>query len=302
LSGDGHVWTGPGRPQPGLFISRFAEVLSLSPESEANGESKRESGVVASLRQALSDVGRASGVPAAEIILSYPANFNAALRPVLTQATIDPHGPPPTSLQGVDVVADGPSARVWLRRVDAGTARDMWPIYNSGAPAGSTDACSTFLQLMAFAQGWETVSFGFPALEVEARWRHLPRLVLPGGTILSARRWTVDAAALRPIVASRGATRYQRWRALADQLHLPALLLARCGPRAPELLLRTDSPLAVRCLFDTIGARAPWMIFSELPADLNAWPVRDAAGNHHLAEIGVTWFADDGGRHAGGRR
>jgi hypothetical protein len=154
------------------------------------------------------------------------------------------------------------------------------------------DPCSALAQLIALAQGWETVSFGFPTLGVEARrWRHLPRLLLPGGTILSPERWTVTKPELSPIVACVGVDRYRRWRALAEDLGLPALVLARCGPDASDLLLRTDSPLAVQCLFDRDAADAPWMILTELPADRHAWPVQDAAGQHYLAELGVTWLA-----------
>src|SRR5262249_12509996 len=161
-------------------------------------------------------------------------------------------------------------SRVWLRRERAGAAIDLCPVYNSGAVAIGADSCSTFLLLTAFAQGWEAVSFGFPSLEAEATWRHLPRLLLPGGTVLSAQRWTLRREAIEDILAARGATRFQRWRALADDLHLPSLVFVRCGIRAPDLLFSTDSPLAVRCLFDTIGARAPWMILTELPADVHA--------------------------------
>jgi hypothetical protein len=35
------------------------------------------------------------------------------------------------------------------------------------------------------------------------------------------------------------------------------------------------------------------MIVTELPGQPAAWPVRDAAGQHYLAELAVTWYADD---------
>ena len=76
----------------------------------------------------------------------------------------------------------------------------------------------------------------------------------------------------------------------ADAVGLPALVYARPGPEANEALLRSDSPLAVRWLFDTAGA-VPWISFQELPGDPADWPVRDAAGNHYAAELAVTWYA-----------
>jgi hypothetical protein len=147
---------------------------------------------------------------------------------------------------------------------------------------------------LAFGHGWEFVSFGFPALPAEiAAWGHLPRLYLPDGTVLSRERWTLDGATVARVAAAGEAERYLAWRAEADRLRLPPLVHVRCGPDQPELLLRTDSPLAVRCLFDTILADAPWMIVTELPGQPDAWPLRDAEGQHYLAELAVTWYADD---------
>lgn len=282
LGGDGRLHTGSGRPQPGLFVSRFADVLAPS--------SAVESPVVGGLRKALSRIGDATMTPA-EVVISDPANANAALRPLLTRAVLDPRGTASANLQGVRVIADKPGGRVWLRRGHDGNEIDLCPIYNSGAAGIGTDACSAFLVLMAFAQGWEAVSFGFPSLEAEATWRHLPRLLLPSGAVLSARRWTLTRDAIEEVLAGRGATQFQRWRTLAGELGLPPLLFVKCGSRATDLLLPTDSPLAVSCLFDTIGVRAPWMVLTEIPADMHGWPVVDEAGQHYLSEIGVTWFA-----------
>ena len=56
--------------------------------------------------------------------------------------------------------------------------------------------------------------------------------------------------------------------------------------------MRTDSPIAVRCLFDTLAVGAPWISLTELAGATNQWPVRDAAGQHYAAELGVTWLDD----------
>jgi hypothetical protein len=142
--------------------------------------------------------------------------------------------------------------------------------------------------------GWEFVSFGFPALPAEReRWGHLPRLVLADGTVLSRERWTLDQDAVRELVALTGFQRYLAWRAEAERLGLPALVHVRCRSEEPDLLLQTESPLAIRCLFDTLAVDAPWMVISELPGTPEDWPLVDDAGQHHLAELGVTWVADN---------
>ena len=79
-----------------------------------------------------------------------------------------------------------------------------------------------------------------------AEWGHLPRLNLPGGSVLSRERWTLSQEVLAPVVAAPEAERYLAWRAIVERLGLPPLVHVRCGPDAAELLLRTDSPLAVR--------------------------------------------------------
>jgi len=123
-------------------------------------------------------------------------------------------------------------------------------------------------------------------------WMHLPRLLLADGPVLRPERWTIDRPTIERINAARGATRFLAWRGEMRRMGVPDLVHVRCGPFAPELLLRTDSPLAVRCLFDTHAARAPWIELSELPGTPERWPVRDADGRHYLAELAVSWVAD----------
>jgi hypothetical protein len=282
LSGDGHVWTGWGRPQPGIFATRLADLLSDPPGAEAP--------MIGALRECAATAARA-GVTLAEVIGDDPFNPNAALRPALSGARLEPHGPPETSLRDVRLVLDA-SGRPWLRRPQA----PGWvlPVYNSGATIGYEDACSWLLLTLALGHGWEFVSFGFPGLPAEiTRWQHLPRLELPGGAVLSRERWTIDGATVARLAGSDEPTRYLAWRAETERRGLPDLVHVRCGPDAPELLLRTDSPLAIRCLFDTVAARAPWIVVTELPSRPDTWPVRDELGQHYLAELAVTWYADD---------
>ena len=90
----------------------------------------------------------------------------------------------------------------------------------------------------------------------------------------------------------RGAERYLAWRAEMRRARVPDLVHVRCGPHQPELLMRTDSPLALNCLFETFGSRAPWIELSELPGDPREWPLVDSNGKHYLGELAVSWFRD----------
>jgi hypothetical protein len=70
-------------------------------------------------------------------------------------------------------------------------------------------------------------------------------------------------------------------------------VLVRDGSSESELPLRTDSPLALRCLFDTVARRAPYLVMTELPGDPVTWPIRDAVGQHYRAELAVTWLDEE---------
>ncbi len=227
----------------------------------------------------------------AEVVGPDAANPNAALRPAVAPATIDPHGPPDRALANLTLTLDA-AGRPWLRR--AGGHAWLLPVYNSAVLIGQVDPCSRLLPLLAMGHGWEFLSFGFPALPAERqRWGHLPRLRLPGGAILARERWTLDEATVARLRALRGAARYRAWQAEVARRGLPARVLVRRGLADPEQLLPTDSPLAVRCLFDTLPADLSWLTLSELPGDPTTWPLRDAAGGHYLAELAVTWYAPD---------
>jgi hypothetical protein len=284
VTGDGHVWTGVGRPQPGLFASRVALLLREDGDTE--------SGLLAALRDQGTRAAARAGGQLVEVVGSDPVSLNAAVRPALGAATLEPHGPRDASLAGVDVVADPDRARLWLTR---GAAREpLFPVYNSGAAVGWQDACSALLLMLAFGHGWEYASFGFPALPAErTRWHHLPRLVARDGTVLSPERWTLDAPTIAKLAALRGPARYRAWQAEVERRALPPLVLVRDGSSESELPLRTDSPLALRCLFDTVARRAPYLVMTELPGDPVTWPIRDAVGQHYRAELAVTWLDEE---------
>jgi hypothetical protein len=281
LAGEAEIWAGPGRPQPGLFAGRFVAVLTDADAAPLLEE----------MRDWASD-GTWRTMAPVELVGKDGPCLNSALRPPLVPTQLAPHGRDSLSLRGVTLVLPPQGDRPLLRRGDPPEL--LVPLYNSSAGIGPGDPCSWLLFVLAMAHGWEFVSFGFPALPAErVRWGHLPRLRLPGGTVLSHERWTLDRELVARLASLRGAERYLAWQAEAERSHLPPLVHVRCGPAAHELLLRTDSPLAIRCLFDTLAADAPWLVLREVVGDPERWPVVDEAGRHYFAELAVTWYADD---------
>ena len=266
------LWIGPARPEPALFASRFAALLDPL--------------LLDALRDSYATAAKA-GVTPAEIVGWDAFNPNGALHPVLTPRTLDPH-----DLRDVCLLADPVAQRVWLHEPAAESL--LAPVYSTGADIGSHDVCSRLLLVAAASHGWEFPSFQTPPLRAErSRWKHLPRLLLSDGPVLRPERWTIDRATIERINAAKGAARFLAWRGELRRMGAPDLVHVRCGPYEPELLMRTDSPLAVRCLFDTHAARAPWIELSELPGSPEHWPLHDADGQHYLAELAVSWVAEE---------
>jgi len=274
FSGTPQLWIGPGRPEAALFAARFAPVIGDAP-------------VLAALRDGLA-AGMPPGLRALEVVGLDAFNPNAGLHPLHAPEVLDPHSPA-GGLREVCVEADPMTQRLWLRRV--GDADVQVSIYSTGAAIGYHDVCSRLLLVVGVTHGWEFLSFKMPPLRAERmRWKHLPRVVLSGRQVLSPERWTIDRQTLERLHKLGGAARYLAWRREMARVGVPALVHVRCGPDEPELLVRTDSPLAVRCLLDAYASRAPWFELSELPGDGCDWPVRDEEGRHYLAELGVSWF------------
>ena len=280
------TWARWGRPQPGMFVTRFAALLG---RGEVDDPGPVGDPVLTSLARTLRRIG------ARRIVGADATNPNAALRPMLDG--VESWG---WSLAG-DV--DDPSpARVG----DVGGTAEVcdadggWfvPVYDSAAVIGGRDPVSRFARTVAMAHGWELAAWGFPVLtgEVE-RWSSLPRLVAAASgrgaptTVLSPRRWVVGGATLEAIRAEPvEAERYLAWRAEMDRRDVPARVIARWAllPDAPELILATESPLALRGLCERLPAGPATLVLSELPDPIDEWPVRSAEG-HHLAELAVTW-------------
>jgi hypothetical protein len=272
------VWLGAGRPEASAFRSCAASFpdTATAPVEAAHDQV---------LRTRAGEVGLVRVVPDDADVGAALAGFLDAELPRLL-----PHGALGAGLAGVRLTVDRAS-RPWLSGPHA--AGPWVPTYDGVAAAGFGDRCARLLITLGRAHGWEFPSFGLPPSDAErTRWRYLPRLRLPRGAVLSPRRWTIAAEALGAIAAKRGAARYLAWQAEARRRGIPELVHVR-APMAPELLMRTDSALAVDALFRKLSPRARWLSVEELPGEPGDWPARGPSGEHHLAELAVTWVAPD---------
>jgi hypothetical protein len=274
-----------GRPQPGLFASRWDAVLSRGRMDGTLPDGTLSDALARELAR-----WHRSGVRAVEIVGSDPANLNTAVRPPAVPLRLDPHGA--TGLRPAGVTVRIAQDRPWLHC--AGLDAPLVPVYGSAAAIGGEDTCSRLILQLAMAHGWELLSLGSPLLAGRRDWPHLPRVVLPGGTVLSGERWSLDRGAVATLAGRDGPEQYLEWRAHAERLGLPGIVWVGSAedPDPERLVLRTDSPLAVRYLFREV-ARAPAALeFVEAHGEPATWPVRDARGRHHLAEVAVSWFDD----------
>ncbi|MCA1844900.1 MAG: hypothetical protein LC792_17245, partial [Actinobacteria bacterium] len=269
-----------GRPQPGIFALRQAETLRGS-----DGETP----VVDALRD-LFDRWRQRGVTPVEVVGADSPSLNTALGPRLTPMVLDVHGDPGCGELLLDVDAGG---RPWLRPARSDDV--MVPVYNSASFIGLSDPCSRLLLRLAMGHGWELLSGGFLTLPAERRSsHHLPRIVLPDTTVVAGERWTIASPTLAELRHAGPSQQYLLWRAVADRLRLPDLVWARLepAPTAPGLLFRTDSPLAVQCLFGRLRPHIERLVLTEPPGDPARWPLKDGEGRTYLAELAVTWYDD----------
>jgi hypothetical protein len=281
LAGDERVWIGAGRPEAALFAARFATVLQ-----DGTGEAP----LIAALREQM-DAAAVGRIAPVEVVGWDAFTPNVALHPLLAAQVLDVHQSA-CQLRDLWLISDPERQRVWLRRRSEPGL--LAPLYSTGADLGYHDVCGRLLQVLAAGHGWEFLSFEMPALQAErTTWRHLPRLVLGGGEVLRPERWTIDRQTVERLAAASGAARYRLWREEMTRRGVPDLVHVRRGPHAPELLMRTDSPLAVRSLLESEASRVPWIEMMELPGMPESWPVRDAKGNHYVAELAVSWFDDE---------
>jgi Lantibiotic dehydratase, N terminus len=267
-----------GRPQPLAPASRFEPLLA---------EGEEPSPLASAARDWLGSWERA-GVEPVEVVGADPLNPSVAVRPVVTRTRLD------TTAAGqriaeVSVGVTPGEARPWLCR--KGSAGRLVPVYTSTATVGLEDPCSAVLFRLAMGHGWEFV--GRRLVPELVGLRGIPRIELPGGTVVSPARWWLEADAVEELLGLRGVDRYLAWRRQVGRLGLPERTWVALDPdpARPLQFLRTDSPLDVDCLFRRIAW--PFRLeLVEVHGDPDEWPVQDEEGQHYASEVALTW-ADD---------
>jgi hypothetical protein len=269
----GILWAGPGRPEVAAFracAERFPDTAAAPDAAIARRD----------------ELAALAGVEVVRLLCddAEAPDSAAGLR-------LSPHGDGDCGLAGIGLTV-GADHRGWLDGPQAQSP--LLPIYDGTVSVGFGDRCRRLLLLIARCHGWELLSHTVsPSHAERTRWQHLPRLRLPGGAVLSPRRWTIDANALTRAAALDGPARYLAWRGEIEARDIPAIVHVRTSPEAPELLMRTDSPLAADALLRKCSPDTRWLSVTELPGDPHDWPIVDACGGHHLAEVAVTWLLAD---------
>ena len=280
---DNTAWIGLGRPEPALFVARFANLLRKPGNDDE----------IPLLQELREHVARAAqnGMELAEVAGWHPLNPNAAIRPSLSRCVLDTQGDRETNLQNLQVSIEPASLRPWILRPH--NSSRVVPVLTCAANLGARDAATSALAQLALAHGWEFLAFGFPQFQSEQkRWHHLPRLILDDDIVLSGERWTLEKAFVSRLGKLSGVDRYLAWIRELERINPPELVHIHTCPDEPELLMCTNSPLAVQCIFDACKGHLSNLFLTELTGDPAFWPVTDGEGQHYLAEIAITWCAD----------
>jgi hypothetical protein len=163
----------------------------------------------------------------------------------------------------------------------------------TGANIASEDPFIQALLLTSFRDApaaFQASSVMFASEIDRPRWS--PRVALPGGSVVRARRMVVHGEALAELVGSRSAAlRFAAWQRLATNNGWPSLLTLR-RDNDPPLIVPRDSPLAVEAAFAGALDRTQLLVIEEF--DPASW-LTGPDGRHYTIEIVVPY---ERGRHA----
>jgi hypothetical protein len=276
ISASGGMRAEWGRPHAFCLISRFTDLLNTTTHGAMLAESVRR--WYASWER--------YGCRAAEIVGADPLNFNAAVRPSLTQCRVAPVGS--DFVLAELFIESAPSGiRPWMR-TDSTELR-LIPVYNCTARIGVRDASSDVLYRLALAYGWEFFCRRLFPANVPAN--RIPRLLTPGGTVLSPTRWFLRREDLEDLLRLDELHRFMSWLRHAQRLGLPDRVRVVIGsePESPLLSIPVTSPLAIRALLSKVARNPADLEIVEEHTECGDWLIKDAEGRHYSSEIVVGW-------------
>ena len=168
------------------------------------------------------------------------------------------------------------------------------PCVHSAVALDGVDPGSRALGELSHLLGRPGLMRPLPVLRAElAAWRHLPRLVLDDGAVISPERWLPPTSLGEELARTAGLDRFIAWRRYVRSARLSDLVYAKYPPHPVETLLATDSVLAVERLGRALAAHGPDFRLQEVFPPVGEWWLRDAENRRYLAELGASWHGDD---------
>jgi hypothetical protein len=277
---DCSVRIGSVTPDPCLFYSRFRPQLrpdGPGPDPFLTWYRESQRTVQTSF----------PGLHFADLATHVSTNLNAASRPRLS----------PRLLDGLALDSDF-ATRARVRWGEAGQPRlevpgccaALLPRLHSALSLDGADPYTRYFHNLSWLLGRPSLAGPLPPFAAEIdHWHHLPRLYLDETTVISPERWTFPASVGEELATTIGLDRYIVWRRLVRRTGLPGLVYGRYGLHRTETLLPTDSVLAVEDLGRSLTAHSVVFRLAEtFPPPGESW-VRDADGQHYLAELALAW-------------
>ncbi|MGE0859477.1 MAG: lantibiotic dehydratase [Gammaproteobacteria bacterium] len=231
-------------------------------------------------------LGARGRAPAIEYLAPFEANPNALLGPALLGERIAPWRAArgDRELRGARLVRDTGSGLPVLALAD-GERRCVLSLATANLPAGDPLAEALLWTGHRDSTGRARHAIEIPLTDELHAPRFTPRVLLPGGATLSARR-TVLGADVAELRRRRGAARFGYWLRLARRYDWPAELEVG-SEHGGMMRVPRDSPLALEALCKGLVEDTPYLVVREA-----AMPFALAPGRSHLVELAMPFLRE----------
>ena len=226
------------------------------------------------------------GVVLGDVIVRGAHDRNAALRPSVGTARLDPLG---STLSGM--TAQCHATEPITLQDESG--RQVFPVLHSAVETSKADPWSRWLADLERHAGRMTLLAPQPPLGLElTSWKHTPRLVLDSATVIAPERWWCPTEVAEQLRTSVGFDRFLAWRSWVRHGAMPERMYAQHGDVGTESLLLADSLLSVEVLGRALSqSDAPLRLQEMFFGDAGLW-LRDEGGRKYMAEMALAWAGD----------
>ncbi|HWB96986.1 MAG TPA: lantibiotic dehydratase, partial [Bryobacteraceae bacterium] len=223
------------------------------------------------------------GFVLADVVVRGMHERNAALRPRLGSQILDPLAAP---IEGMTVEFD-PDSGVSLRHR---SGRPVFPVLHSAVETLAADPWSRWFADFGRQAGRTSLLSPQPPLARElTAWKHSPRLILDGRTVIAPERWWCPAETSESLRNCTGFDRFVAWRAWLRRTRVPEKTYAQYGAAGTETLLLADSVLSIEVLGRALAQTdAPLRLQEMFFGEEGLW-LRDGQGRKYMAEMAVAW-------------